>query len=62
MIDFNLPYLNDEQKSLAMLMKEFCEREVDLKALNEMADQTIPPNATSADLRARRSSRPGGNG
>jgi alkylation response protein AidB-like acyl-CoA dehydrogenase len=53
MIDFNLPYLDDEQKSLAMLMKEFCEREVDLKALNEIADATIPPNATSADLRAR---------
>jgi butyryl-CoA dehydrogenase len=53
MIDFNLPYLNDEQKSLAMLMKEFCEREVDLKSLNEIADQTIPSNATSADLRAR---------
>ncbi len=36
-----------------MLMKDFCEREVDLKALNEIADQKIPPNATSADLRAR---------
>jgi acyl-CoA dehydrogenase len=53
MIDLNLPYLTDEQKSLAMLMKEFCEREVDLKTLNEIADATIPPNATSADLRAR---------
>jgi acyl-CoA dehydrogenase len=53
MLDFNLPYLNDEQKSLAMLMKEFCEREVDLKKLNEIADSKIPPNATSADLRAR---------
>ena len=53
MIDLNLPYLTEEHKSLAMLMKEFCEREVDLKKLNEIADQTIPPNATSADLRAR---------
>ena len=45
MIDLNLPYLNEEHKSLAMLMKEFCEREVDLKKLNEIADETIPPNA-----------------
>lgn len=34
-------------------MKEFCEREVDLRALNEAADKPIPPNATSAELRAR---------
>jgi len=53
MIDLNLPYLTEEHKSLAMLMKEFCEREVDLKALNEIADKPIPSNATSADLRAR---------
>jgi alkylation response protein AidB-like acyl-CoA dehydrogenase len=53
MIDLNLPYLNEEQKSLAMLMKDFCEREVDLKTLNEVADRPIPFNATSADLRAR---------
>jgi acyl-CoA dehydrogenase len=53
MIDLNLPYLTEEHRSLAMLMKEFCEREVDLKKLNECADQVIPPNATSADLRAR---------
>jgi alkylation response protein AidB-like acyl-CoA dehydrogenase len=53
MIDLNLPYLTEEHKSLAMLMKEFCDREVDLKKLNEIADQTIPPNVTSADLRAR---------
>jgi alkylation response protein AidB-like acyl-CoA dehydrogenase len=53
MIDLNLPYLTEEHKSLAMLMKDFCEREVDLKALNETADKPIPPNATSADLRAR---------
>ncbi len=53
MLDFNLPYLNDEQKSLAMLIKEFCEREVDLRALCDMADQPIPPNATPAQLRSR---------
>lgn len=53
MIDLNLPYLTEEHKSLAMLMKDFCEREVDLKALNEIADKPIPPNATSDDLRAR---------
>jgi len=53
MIDLNLPCLNEEAKSLAMLMKEFCEREVDLKKLNEIADKPMPPNATSADLRAR---------
>ena len=53
MIDLNLPYLTEEHKSLAMLMKEFCEREVDLKKLNEIADQVIPSNATSAELRAR---------
>jgi alkylation response protein AidB-like acyl-CoA dehydrogenase len=53
MIDLNLPYLTEEHKSLAMLMKEFCEREVDMKALCVMADVPIPSNATSADLRAR---------
>jgi alkylation response protein AidB-like acyl-CoA dehydrogenase len=53
MIDLNLPYLTEEHKSLVMLMKEFCEREVDLKALNQAADAPIPPDATSADLRAR---------
>ncbi len=39
MLDFNLPYFTDEQRSLGMLMKEFCEREVDMKTLNERADQ-----------------------
>ncbi len=53
MLDLNLPYLNEEQKSLAMLMKEFCEREVNLRALCDMADQPIPPNATPAQLRSR---------
>jgi len=53
MLDWNLPYLTEEHKSLVGLMKEFCQREVDLKKLNEMADKPIPPNATSADLRAR---------
>lgn len=53
MLDWNLPYVNDEHKSLAMLMKEFCEREVDLKALNDLADTPIPFNATRADLMER---------
>jgi alkylation response protein AidB-like acyl-CoA dehydrogenase len=53
MINFNLPYVNDEHKSLAMLMKEFCEREVDIKTLCTMADIPIPPNATRDDLMAR---------
>lgn len=53
MLDWNLPYVNDEQKSLGNLMKEFCEREVDLKTLNDLADKAIPPNATPADLRSR---------
>jgi alkylation response protein AidB-like acyl-CoA dehydrogenase len=53
MIDLNLPYLTDEHKSLAMLVKEFCEREVDLKKLNEIADQPISPNATPEELRKR---------
>jgi hypothetical protein len=53
MLDWNLPYLTEEHKSLVGLMKEFCQREVDLKKLNEMADVPIPPNATSAQLRER---------
>jgi alkylation response protein AidB-like acyl-CoA dehydrogenase len=52
-MDWNLPYLNDEHKSLIMLMKEFCESEVDIKALNELADKPVPPNATRDDLMAR---------
>jgi alkylation response protein AidB-like acyl-CoA dehydrogenase len=53
MLDWNLPYITEEHKSLVGLMKEFCQREVDLKKLNEMADVPIPPNATSEQLRAR---------
>jgi alkylation response protein AidB-like acyl-CoA dehydrogenase len=52
-MDLNLPYLTDEHKSLVMLMKEFCEREVDPKALCEIADIPIPKEATKNDLRAR---------
>ena len=44
-MEWNLPYLTREHKSLVMLMKEFCEREVDAKALNKLADMPIPPNA-----------------
>ena len=51
-MDWSLPYLTDEHKSLVMLMKEFCEREVDIKTLNELADRPIPPHATWDDLRA----------
>ena len=52
-MNLNLPYLNEEHKSLMMLMKEFCEREVDRKALYELGDKPIPPNATRTDLMAR---------
>jgi alkylation response protein AidB-like acyl-CoA dehydrogenase len=45
--------LNEEQRSLVALMKEFCEREVDRKALDKRADEPIPYNATKADLMAR---------
>lgn len=34
-------------------MKEFCEREVDIKALNEIADKPMPSNATRDDLMDR---------
>ena len=51
-MDWNLPYLEDEHRSLVMLMKEFCEREVEINVLNEIADKPIPPNATWEDLRA----------
>lgn len=51
-MDWNLPYLNDEHKSLVMLMKEFCEREVEIDKLNELADKPIPPDSTWEDLRA----------
>ncbi|MBI5443552.1 MAG: acyl-CoA/acyl-ACP dehydrogenase [Deltaproteobacteria bacterium] len=45
--------LSEEQKALVALMKEFCLREVDRKALDELADRPIPPNATKEDLMAR---------
>lgn len=49
-MDFSL---NEEQKSLVALMKEFCQREVDPKRLNELADKPIPPNAKREDLMTR---------
>jgi alkylation response protein AidB-like acyl-CoA dehydrogenase len=36
-----------------MLTKEFCEREVDIKELNELADRPMPANATREDLMDR---------
>jgi len=52
-MDWNLPYLNDEHKSLVLLMKEFCEREVDMKALNEIGDQPMSIHSTREDVMAR---------
>jgi hypothetical protein len=43
-MDWNLPYLTEEHKSLATLMKEFCEREVDIKALNRNPVPTRSPH------------------
>ena len=34
-------------------MKEFCEREVDIKSLNELADKPMAHNATWSELRTR---------
>ncbi|MFC1820670.1 acyl-CoA dehydrogenase family protein, partial [Thermodesulfobacteriota bacterium] len=45
--------LNEEQKAFVATMKEFCEREVDRKAMAELADQPFPPNATKQDLMDR---------
>jgi len=45
--------LNEEQKALVALMKDFCQREVDRKSLNELADKPFPPNATKEDLMSR---------
>ncbi|MBI5444433.1 MAG: acyl-CoA dehydrogenase [Deltaproteobacteria bacterium] len=53
MLEWNIPYVNDEHKSLANLVKDFCEREVDVRALQDMADVPIPANATPNDLRKR---------
>jgi alkylation response protein AidB-like acyl-CoA dehydrogenase len=52
-MDWNLPYLNDEQKSLVMLMKEFCDREVDIRALNEFGDKPMSVTSTRDDVMAR---------
>ena len=52
-MDWNLPYLDDEHRSLVMLMKDFCEREVDVKALNEIGDKPMPIDSTREDLMAR---------
>jgi alkylation response protein AidB-like acyl-CoA dehydrogenase len=52
-MDWNMPYITDEDRSLIMLMKEFCEREVVVKALNEIADAPIPPDATWEQVRSR---------
>lgn len=52
-MDLNIPYLNDEHKRLVKLMKEFCQREVDRQALNDLADKPIPPNAKKEELMAR---------
>jgi alkylation response protein AidB-like acyl-CoA dehydrogenase len=48
---FNL--FNEEQKSMVALIKEFCQREIDSKALRELADKPVPPNATKEQLMAR---------
>lgn len=48
---FNL--FNEEQKSLLTLMKDFCQRELDRKVLEELADKPFPPNATKEQLMAR---------
>lgn len=55
MLDFTFVFdlLNEEQKSLVALMKEFCQREVDRKRMNELADKPVPPNATKKDLMDR---------
>ena len=45
--------LNDEQKSLVALMKDFCVKEVDIKVLNDLTDMPMPPKATREDLMAR---------
>jgi alkylation response protein AidB-like acyl-CoA dehydrogenase len=52
-VEWDLPYLNDEQKSLVVPMKEFCEREVNIKFLSELADKPLPPNATWSELQSR---------
>ena len=45
--------LDEEQRSLVALMKDFCLREVDRKAMDKLADEPIPYNATKQDLMNR---------
>jgi len=53
-LDFSFfDLLNEEQLSLVELMKDFCQREVDIKALEEAADTPYPPNATKEQLMDR---------
>lgn len=54
-LDFRFLFdvLDEEQKSLVALMKEFCEREVDRKALDKLADRPYPSNPTKEQLMAR---------
>jgi len=44
---------NEEQRSLMALAKDFCKREVNIKALDELADKPHRPNATKEELMAR---------
>lgn len=53
MTEVNLPYLMGKGESIALAARGFCEREVDLKKLNEIADQPISPHATPEELRKR---------
>jgi alkylation response protein AidB-like acyl-CoA dehydrogenase len=48
---FNM--FTEEQKSLVALMKDFCQKELDKKVLEDLADQPIAPNATPEQLRTR---------
>ena len=52
-MDWNMPHLNDEHKSLVMLMKEFCEREVDIRELSKLADKPMAVDSTREDVMAR---------
>ena len=52
-MNLNLPYITEEYRSLVALMRDFCEREVDRKELDNLADKPIPPNATKKDVMER---------
>ena len=52
-MDWDMPYATDEHKSLVMLVKEFCEREVDIRELNELADKPMSPDSTREDVMKR---------